>query len=98
MNFKIDNENGLSFYFSSKTLSGVRRVMDKVAEDVNKVFGITPDFSEVENFTDVNTNDSNSIYVGTLDALRFRSSSKETAGTSMMISMRSSIGPETRLT
>lgn len=67
MNFKIDNENGLSFYFSSKTLSGVRRVMDKVAEDVNKVFGITPDFSEVEKFTDVNTNDSNSIYVGTLD-------------------------------
>lgn len=66
MDFNIDNKSGLSFYYSLKTLRGVRRVMDKVAEDVNKVFGIAPDFCETENFTDVNTNDSNGIYVGTL--------------------------------
>ncbi|MCQ2590825.1 MAG: glycosyl hydrolase 115 family protein [Treponema sp.] len=45
--------NKLSFVCSSKELSGVKKIAQKVCMDVNRVFGFTPQIVEVESFEEV---------------------------------------------
>lgn len=71
MNYIIKNENRLVFYYQAGTCKGVRRVIGKVSEDINKVLGITPEELLVESFEDICTDSDNKdikgIYVATLD-------------------------------
>ncbi|MCR5770112.1 MAG: glycosyl hydrolase 115 family protein [Butyrivibrio sp.] len=76
MNYKIDNQKSLIFFYPKGTLSGVKKVMNKVSEDVNKVLGITSEFTKVMTYSDIGdsskdntdngTNYIKSIFVGTL--------------------------------
>lgn len=71
MNYIINNENRLVFYYQAGTCKGVCRVIGKVSEDVNKVLDITPEQLEVKTFEDIcadtDNKDIKGIYVATLD-------------------------------
>lgn len=80
MNYTISNDSRLVFCYPSEIYNGVKKIIKKVAEDVNKVLDITPELSEKKPFADVigvskhsgddNADNSNNnlkgIYVGTL--------------------------------
>ena len=66
MEYKISLGDNLGFYFDNNAFPGVKRVIDKVREDVNNVFGIKPGAFGVDNYTGAFKVKTNAIYVTTL--------------------------------
>lgn len=66
MEFTISNGDNLGFYFNNDVLPGVKRVIDKVREDVKSVLGIKPATFGVGGYADVLKVKTTAIYVTTL--------------------------------